>query len=279
MAIYSLHHSSIGKSTQAAPYTAAAHVRYVTRASALTGLEAGRMPADAGRAMAFFRTAEDRDRKNARVCDKVMIALPRELSSHERRALVRRFAEELTQGRAGWLAAFHEGGKDQRNPHCHLIVRDRDPETGKRVIGMSEKGSTERVRLLWEEMANEALAKARRSVRISRLTLKAQGESRRPGIHVGVRARRNARQGRPYRSRPVSYRNGIHAREKQRTVDYRQIDRGSRDDYNRDLRRERVGWGDLDRALRAEEIEEQRRIHTGRPGRHRPRGRDDDFDL
>ena len=71
MAIYSLHHQPIGKSTQARPHTSAAHVRYITRPSAASRIEAGRMPAKPSEAAAFMVDAENGDRKNARVSDKV----------------------------------------------------------------------------------------------------------------------------------------------------------------------------------------------------------------
>jgi len=66
-----------------------------------------------------------------------MLALPKELNDEQRIELVKDFAEHATEGRAPWLAAFHMKGKDARNPHCHLVLRDRDPETNKRVIGTS----------------------------------------------------------------------------------------------------------------------------------------------
>ncbi|MCZ8286276.1 MAG: conjugal transfer protein TraA, partial [Bacteroidia bacterium] len=102
MAIYSLHHSAIGKQTQESRYTASAHVRYITRAKALTRIEGGRMPIVQDEAVSFLNQGEDKDRSNARVIDKVMLALPRELSGDQRVALVKDFAERITQGRASW---------------------------------------------------------------------------------------------------------------------------------------------------------------------------------
>lgn len=115
MAIYSLNHKSIGKTTQDQPYTTRAHVAYITRERALSRLDGARMPVSRKGAMDWFQAAEDGDRKNARVADKVMLALPRELDGEQRAALVRAFAEEVTQGRASWLAAFHDMGKDEKN--------------------------------------------------------------------------------------------------------------------------------------------------------------------
>lgn len=267
MAIYSLHHSAIGKTTQAQPYTASAHIRYITRPRALTRLDGERLPVDRTRATSWFRREEDTDRKNARVADKVMLALPKELDSRARVALVRAFAEAVTLGRAPWLAAFHERGKDAANPHCHLVIRDRDPKTGKRVIGMSEAGSTERLRQLWEEFANRALEKAGRSERVDRRTLRAQGLDRPPTIHEGVRAQQMHKRGARTRSRSRTYRNGKGARRRSRQVDYRRIDNGqSRPAYNQSLRMpfaesERDLWAMIDSERRSAELKELRAIH------------------
>jgi hypothetical protein len=190
LAIYSLHHSAIGKTTHR-PGTAGAHVAYVTRRRAASAVLAARMPIPApGVAMAtraWFDAEEAASRKNGRVADKIMCALPRELDAAERQALIRDFAEAATVGRAPWLAAIHDRGKDAHNPHVHIIVRDRDPLTGKRAVGLSEKGSTDRLRLLWEEHANRALAEAGAEARIDRRSLADRGIERVAEIHVGPR--------------------------------------------------------------------------------------------
>lgn len=284
MAIFSLHHSSIGKSTQAQPFTAAAHVRYVTRESACSRTAAARMPEKPGELMGWFRAAEQADRKNARVCDKVMLALPRELDAVQRGELVRAFADRVTAGKAAWFAAFHEAGKDADNPHCHLIIRDRHPETGKRVIGMSEAGSTERLRLAWEEACNRALAEAEQEVRVSRLTLEAQRIERQPTVHEGVRARRMARDRKPTRSQRRRQRNAAKARSRDRMVDYPSIDRGKpRRIHNAEIRaraKEREAWAAIDADALVREMDAQRRIHRpdllGQPGRDVPESWHDD---
>ncbi|MET4493559.1 MobA/MobL family protein [Bradyrhizobium sp. LA7.1] len=267
MAIYSLHHSSVGKSTQAEAYTAAAHIKYITRASALSRVAGARMPTASVDAMRFLRAAEDSDRKNARVVDKIMLALPRELNQQQRIALVRAYAEAITQGRASWLAAFHEKGKDAQNPHCHLVIRDRDTQTGKRVFGMSEKGSTEKLRELWEEQANLALVQANKEARIDRRTLEAQGIGRAPTIHEGVRGRRMHKARRKVRSRSRPARNSALAKSRTRTVDYPSIDNGrSRCAHNEQLRA-RVNesaadyWQAVDADAQRREIEQLRAIH------------------
>lgn len=154
-----------------------------------------------GKARAWLDTQEAADRKNARVVDKLMLALPLELDEAQRVETVRTFVMELAGGKSvPFFAAFHDrvGTKDASNPHAHLIIRDRDPATGKgRVIGMSEKGSTDRAREIWERVCNEALARAGSSARIDRRSLKAQGIDRAPQGHQGSQAREIAAKGKP----------------------------------------------------------------------------------
>lgn len=187
LAIYSLNHSSIGRSTHAAG-TGAAHIAYITRPSAARAVVAERMPDAPREAAAWLLEQEGGERKNGRVVDKIMLALPIELDADQRLALLRDYAAQVTQGRAPWLAAIHDQGKDAQNPHAHLVVRDKDTVTGRRVIGLSEKGSTQRLRELWEATANAHLERAGLDARIDRRTLAAQGIDRKAQIHVGPKA-------------------------------------------------------------------------------------------
>lgn len=274
MAIYSLHHSSIGKSTQSQPYTAGAHVNYITRERAASRFESRRMPADKTKAAAFMNTAEDRLRKNGRVADKLMVALPRELNEEERWDLIEAFAEEVTGGRASWCAAVHDKGKDAKNPHCHLLVVDRDKATGKRVFGTSEKGSTERLRALWEAHVNTALARAKRPERVDRRTLAAQGIMRKPTIHVGVRSRRIVGKGRAPGSRERTVSNHCQAKSRSRSVNYPVIDGGRpRLAHNVHIRRtnmfasrlaegEKEYWAAIDQDALLRDIRELKKLHA-----------------
>ena len=247
MAIFSLNHRPIGKTTQARPNTAAAHIRYISRTKAVTHIDGRGIPTNPQAAHRYFIEAEALDRKNARVADKVMLALPKELTAKQRAALVRRYAEAVTQGRAPWYAAIHDQGKDAHNPHCHLVIRDRDPDTGKRVIGLSEKGSTSRLREAWQSHANGALEDAGQAARIDHRSLAVQGQGRRPTIHEGPRSRgMQARGARPV-SRRRQVRNQPGARRGRRWVDYPKIDRGrSRPDYNRQLESPAELWQAVD---------------------------------
>ena len=206
MAIYHLTHRKVGRSTHAAG-TAGAHVTYITRASACRAVIAEHMPEAApgsrgGATRTWLDAQEQASRKNARVIDKLEIALPLELDQAQRVELVRAFVRELAGGKAvPFFAAIHDkaGTKDAANPHAHVVIRDCDPVAGKgRVIGMSEKGSTERAREVWEQVCNEALRDMGHSARIDRRSLADQGiTDRKPQEHQGVRARHMEQRGMP----------------------------------------------------------------------------------
>ena len=175
---------SVGKSTHAAR-SAGAHIRYITRPGAQAEVMAERMPGNRNGARSWLDAQEKADRKNARVIDKIMGALPRELDEGQRRALVRRFAGRITKDRASWFAAIHQAGKDAHNPHVHLVIRDRDPATGKRVAMLSEKGACERIRQLWEKTCNEALREAGSAAKIDRRSYEDRGIVALPTRHRG----------------------------------------------------------------------------------------------
>ena len=152
MAISSINHKSIGKKTHP-PRTASAHLRYVLRASACNEVLAANMPmptigSRGGKAKAWLEEHEDNSRKNARVIDKLMIALPIELSQEQRVELLHAYVDEITGGEEiSWLAALHD--QESHNPHVHMIFRDKGLQTGKRVVEFSEQGSTQRLRASW----------------------------------------------------------------------------------------------------------------------------------
>ena len=197
MSIYSLSASSVGRSTHAAG-TAGAHLGYITRSSAAVMVLAANMPHDPKMARAWLDAQEANDRKNGRVVTKIMLALPAELNGYDRMQLVKGFAAEITLGKAPWLAAIHRPSDDgdERNFHAHVVIRDRDPDTGKTVCGMSDKGSVDRLRAAWERHVNAALERAGVDARVDRRSLADQGIEREPQLHVGVAGTAIQRDGR-----------------------------------------------------------------------------------
>lgn len=189
MAIYSLNLRSIGRSTQKAPYTAAAALRYIGRRTACTEVIGENAPTcsvgDTRAAEAWLRRQEDGDRQNARVVDRLIIALPVEFDHAQQLAVVREFMQRLGNGRISWIAGLHNGPKDPRNPHAHVLVRDRDIVTSRRVVGLSDKGAANRVRQLWAAVCNEHLEEAAVKARIDHRNNKARGIERVAGVRTG----------------------------------------------------------------------------------------------
>lgn len=233
-ALYSCNLSSVGRTTHAEG-TAGAHLLYIGRESAASELMAGHMPADPQQARTWMDRLERDARKNARLCDKIRLALPRQLDREQRAQLVRDYAQALTGGRVPWYAAIHQDGKDAHNPHVHLVLVDRDIESGKRLLclsdskrdwqkkGRAEPSPVEWVRERWEHEANRALERAGRHERMDRRSLAAQGIDRTPQIHIGPRAQHiDTKVSRP-QSKAVP---APTARHPDRVIDYPLIDAG-----------------------------------------------------
>lgn len=109
-------------------------------------------------AVRYWLDAQGRnDRKNARICDKLLLALPTELHPLQRQALLSRFMGELTGGLVPWFAAIHDKGEDSHNPHAHIVIRDRHTQSGRRHLNLSEKGSTKRLHTVWKSILDETL--------------------------------------------------------------------------------------------------------------------------
>ena len=238
MAIFSLNHSFIGRTTHAAG-SASLFGRYISRPEACTELFGARMTSDRYELMRWLDREEQNDRKNARVIDKVVVALPIELSHEQNMELLWDYCEGMTKGRASWIAAIHDGPKDHDNPHAHIIFRDRDYETGKRVMLTSERGSTEPFREGWENAANRALERAGFEERIDRRDLAAQGIEREPQLHVGAGAEKLAERGHEFQSAQKEVTRLIHGRRETVTINYPEIDRGSTRAEENEARKER----------------------------------------
>ncbi len=226
MAIFSLNLKSIGRSTHE-PGTAAAHLRYILRDGACEAVVARGIPTTPAAAASWINEQEVADRANARVCDKLILAIPCELTIEQMLELLKDYCELMSNG-APYVAALHRpSGKDDRNWHGHTVFRDRCPLTGKRLMHTSERGAVDRFRVTWEEAANAALARAGHDERIDHRSLMDQGEDRLPQIHEGVAARAMAAHGKPLVSTDKLVRNGVCANTPYRTVRYTEIDSGA----------------------------------------------------
>jgi hypothetical protein len=200
------------------------------------------MPEDRHVARAWLDQQEDGDRKNARMIDKVMVALPVELTREQRAQLVETFAETISKGRASWFAAIHDSPaevneKGQFNPHAHIVFRDRDVETRRRVMELSEITGTDKLRLAWERSANLALERAGFDVRIDRRSLAAQGIERDAEIHVGPNALMIEAKGERRGSKPLEIVRHFHGTHRPIIIDYPALDAGrTRAEHNEEIR-------------------------------------------
>ena len=140
-------------------------------------------------------------RKDAQVAREVRVAIPRELSAEDRRALVRDYAQRSFVDR-GMVAdiAFH-GGQGE-NPHAHIMLTTRTltPEGfGNKNRQWNKKEHLVTWRKDWADRANSALERAGRDERIDHRTLVEQRDEalangdperavsldRDPQIHLG----------------------------------------------------------------------------------------------
>ncbi|MCP1561920.1 UNVERIFIED_ORG: Ti-type conjugative transfer relaxase TraA [Methylobacterium sp. SuP10 SLI 274] len=144
-------------------------------------------------------------RKDAKVAREYQLALPHELTPEERQALARDFAEALC-ARYGVAAdvAIHAPNRegDERNWHVHILTTTRavTPDglgAKTRVLDVSTTArvEVEVLRALWEDRANEHLARAGHSVEIDRRSHVDRDLSIAPSEHVGVHATQMQRRG------------------------------------------------------------------------------------
>ena len=147
--IYQLKHNAIGRTTHKQG-TAGAHIRYITRDSACSFSFGFLIPRDRWSAKYWLDKQElEKTRKNGRVCDRIMVCLPLELTEMQRIMLVKDFMEELTGNKVPYMLAIHDKGKDANNPHCHIVLRDNCPQTGKKVLKLSDSYSTYKIHDVW----------------------------------------------------------------------------------------------------------------------------------
>jgi len=107
-------------------------------------------------------------RKNARVADKILLSLPKELSEEHRFEAVRRYLNSITfGGRTRAIAFYHSD--HAHNPHAHVILLDRDVQSGQPVAMMGanrqnrlkaglEANATEWLRMTWETDCNSVFS-------------------------------------------------------------------------------------------------------------------------
>ena len=177
------------------------------RSNALTHFQAENMPQGERGTRVFFDRLWDKAGmpENARIADKLMIALPVELSPEQRYEVLRSFMQKLGHGRIAWCAAHHESGDDAHNPHAHVVFKDADIDTGRKVVGTTTSAGDVRdakehgwkipprtttidMRKMWCEHLNDFMERAGIDVRYDPRNLRDQGIDRAPQIPIGPKA-------------------------------------------------------------------------------------------
>lgn len=203
-------------------------------------------------------------RKDAQLAREINLALPHELDADARRELVRAFVAEAFVSK-GMVAdiAIHAPvaarGDDLRNHHGHVMLTLRQATAeGLRATKTREWNSDSLVqewRALWADHQNRALERGGVRERVDHRSLKAQRTEalargdrqaaahldRQPELHEGPRARKAAkvagrgkappsreRRQSTARSRDGRWTSGKAQERRERVIDYRRIDRGSR---------------------------------------------------
>jgi MobA/MobL family len=164
MALYSLRHEVVSKVNPADVGKVAARLSYICRPGVLVLQERTGLAAPNARELRrFAATREQAAGRNGRIAESFIIALPLEGSRQQHQALVRHFAEALTRGTAGWVAAIHYNRP--RNPHFHILAFDESTErkAGQRgrspkVMGLSRTGALDEVRALWARSHNTLMS-------------------------------------------------------------------------------------------------------------------------
>jgi hypothetical protein len=142
-------------------------------------------------------------RGDAVLAREIVIALPHELDGARRAILARAFAQEISDryGVALDLALHHKPG----NEHAHMLMSacsvSADGTLGKKAVLMDPihcqrhklENAVDWMRERWEQLANEALAKAGSTARIDRRSHAEMDLEDEPTEHVGVGAGRGAR--------------------------------------------------------------------------------------
>ena len=212
MAIYHLTAKTVSRGGSA---SAAARSDYIERSGRYRHDEAevlhkghGNMPAWVKNyPRNYWEAADTHERANGRLFKQIEFALPKELSPQQQTELAVSFCADMARTKDGPLPytfAIHKG-RDEANPHCHLLISERvndghfrEPDQWfKRAAKDPLKGGAKKTnelrprewliqcRELWAERANLALQRAGHEARIDHRSLEAQGINRAPTIHLG----------------------------------------------------------------------------------------------
>lgn len=140
----------------------AAHLKYITRPQAARVILLARLPRTT-QSQTAGHVEQEAQRRKGRVCERFVIALPIETTQGQREALTRAFAERLSNGVAGYVAAIHDQhGNDVNNPHAHFVFFDVAQKSGGRgrprsTLGLARKHAIEGAAKMWADLHNQMM--------------------------------------------------------------------------------------------------------------------------
>ena len=160
------------------------------------------LPSWAANSQDFWRDIETEEKPGQTQARGIELALPRELSPEEQKAIVEEFCNTSLKGHAKTVA-IHDSS-DGKNPHVHIYFTERwiddreEPPRGKycrqrtgyskakEINGAGRKQWLVKIRKKWEIIQNKALENAGYLFdQVSCESLEAQGIAREAQIHVG----------------------------------------------------------------------------------------------
>ncbi len=190
MAIYHLNISHVSKGSQAKAFTSVAHVAYQMREdryerddvlhkeAMLNG-----QPVNGQEYRQWLKDYEINSRSNARIIDKMTVALPKEFEASHQIEVTRKFIQEVSKERlSNYAFALH---KDEGNPHAHIAFVNLDKETGKRIRELHADKNYDRIREQWSKTVNDYAKERSINIQIDHRSLQEQGLEREPGKHIG----------------------------------------------------------------------------------------------
>jgi MobA/MobL family len=154
----------------------------------------------------FWNAAEKAERHpNAQIAERVIIALPHELTLQQNIWLLQDHIRDFTrQGRVVHVAIHAPEHDEKRNIHAHLLISTRGvDENGLKRIKYTEQGErylnrkdyVSGIRERWAAVANRHLERHAHAARIDHRSLKDRGIEREPNIHLGPAAAAKERRG------------------------------------------------------------------------------------
>jgi len=154
----------------------------------------------------FWNAVEMKERKcNSRLAREIRVAIPHELNTDQKNAVVREFAKEVVDRyRIGADICIHEPHKvgDHRNDHAHVMLTTRrigeeglTEKTRELDLIQTSKAEIQWIREAWGKSANKYLALNKEKERIDHRSHESRGLKTIPTLHVGVTATSMERKG------------------------------------------------------------------------------------